>query len=49
VVVGIEDALRVALPSVLNQGAVGVAFCVVFVLFVLGATTLVTRKIKLQL
>jgi heparan-alpha-glucosaminide N-acetyltransferase len=49
VVVGIEDAFRVALPSALNQGAVGVAFCAVFVLFVLGATTLVTRKIKLQL
>jgi len=49
VVVGIEEAFRVTLPGVLNQGAAGVAFSVVFALFVLGATRLIMRKIKLQL
>ena len=49
VVVGIEDAFQVALPDVLNHGVVGVGFSVVFALFVLGATALVTRKVRLQL
>jgi heparan-alpha-glucosaminide N-acetyltransferase len=42
-------ALHVELPDVLNQGAAGVAFCGVFVVFVLGATALVARRIRLQL
>ena len=49
VVVGLEDAFGVAFPDVLNHGPPGVAFCVVFALFVLGATAVITRKIKLQL
>jgi len=49
VVVGVEDALHVAFPDVLNQGAAGVGFCAVFTLFVLGATALVTRRVRLQL
>ena len=49
VVVGLEDAFQVALPDVLNHGVLGVGFCVVFVLFGLGATALVSRKVKLQL
>ena len=49
VVVGLEDVLHVGFPDVLNHGPVGVGFCGVFVLFVLGATTLITRKIRLQL
>ena len=42
-------AFHVELPDVLNQGAAGVAFCVVFVAFVLGATALVARRVRLQL
>jgi heparan-alpha-glucosaminide N-acetyltransferase len=49
VVVGIEDALHVGFPDVLNHGTLGVGFCVVFVLFVLGATAVVTKKVRLQL
>ena len=49
VVVGIEDALGVGFPDVLNHGLAGVGFCIVFVLFVLGATAVVSRKVKLQL
>ena len=49
VVVGIEDAFQVALPDALNHGLPGVAFCVVFALFVLGATALATKKVWLQL
>jgi heparan-alpha-glucosaminide N-acetyltransferase len=49
VVVGIEDAVGVGFPDVLNHGVAGVGFCIVFVLFVLGATALVSRKVKLQL
>ena len=49
VVVGIEDAFGVGLPDVLNHGVAGVAFCVAFVAFVLAATAVVTRKVKLQL
>ena len=49
VVVGIEDAFQVAFPDVLNHGALGVGFCVAFVLFVLGATGVVTRRLRLQL
>jgi predicted acyltransferase len=49
VVVGLEDAFQVAFPDVLNHGVLGVGFCVVFVLFVLGTTALVTRKVRLQL
>ena len=49
VVVGVEDALHVELPDVLNHGAVGVGFCVLFALFVLGATALATKKVRLQL
>jgi heparan-alpha-glucosaminide N-acetyltransferase len=49
VVVGLEDAFQVGFPDVLNHGPLGVGFCVVFVLFVLGATALVSRKVKLQL
>jgi heparan-alpha-glucosaminide N-acetyltransferase len=49
VVAGLEEALGVRLPDAFGHGVAGVAFCVVFVLFVLGATTLVTRKIRLQL
>ncbi|MEO5687706.1 MAG: DUF5009 domain-containing protein [Burkholderiaceae bacterium] len=49
VVVGIEDAVGVGFPDVLNHGIAGVGFCIVFVLFVLGATALVSRKVKLQL
>ena len=46
---GLEDALNAPLPDVLNHGPLGVGFCVVFALFVLGATALVTRKVRLQL
>ncbi|MFL6698302.1 MAG: DUF5009 domain-containing protein [Vitreoscilla sp.] len=49
VVVGVEDALHVGFPDALNHGVAGVGFSVVFVLFVLGATALVTRRIRLQL
>jgi len=49
VVVGLEDALGAGLPDALNHGFVGVGFCVVFALFVLGATALITRKVRLQL
>ena len=49
VVVGIEDAFHAELPDALNHGAPGVGFCVAFALFVLGATALVTRKVRLQL
>ena len=49
VVVGIEDALHVGFPDALNHGVPGVGFCVVFTLFVLGATALITRRIRLQL
>ncbi len=49
VVVGAEDALGVGFPDALNHGVAGVSFCVVFTLFVLGATALITRKIRLQL
>jgi predicted acyltransferase len=49
VVVGIEDAFQVAFPDALNHGALGVGFCVVFVLFVLGGTAGVTRRVRLQL
>ena len=49
VVVGLEDALHLGFPDALNHGVAGVGFCVGFVLFVLGATALVTRKIRLQL
>ena len=49
VVVGLEDAFGTPLPDVLNHGPVGVGFCVVFALFVLGATALITRKVRLQL
>jgi len=49
VVVGLEDAFGLPLPDALNHGPVGVGFCVVFALFVLGATALVTRRIRLQL
>jgi predicted acyltransferase len=49
VVVGLEEVFGVALPDVLNHGPLGVAFCAVFALFVLGATALITRKIRLQL
>jgi heparan-alpha-glucosaminide N-acetyltransferase len=49
VVVGIEDAAGVRFPDVLSHGLAGVAFCVVFVLFVLGSTAFASRKVKLQL
>jgi len=49
VVVGVEDALGVGFPDALDHGVAGVSFCVVFTLFVLGATALITRKIRLQL
>jgi len=49
VVAGIEDALGVGFPAALDHGVAGVGFCVVFTLFVLGATAVVTRKIRLQL
>ena len=49
VVVGIEDALHVGFPDALNHGVAGVGFSVVFALFVLGATAVVTRKVRLQL
>ncbi|HEY9024764.1 MAG TPA: DUF5009 domain-containing protein [Burkholderiaceae bacterium] len=49
VVVGLEDALHVGLPEALSRGPIGVAFCAVFALFVLGATALVTRRVRLQL
>ena len=49
VVVGLEDALHVGFPDALNHGVAGAGFCVVFVLFVLGATALATRRIRLQL
>ena len=49
VVVGIEDALHIGFPDALNHGVPGVGFCVMFALFVLGATALITRKIRLQL
>jgi predicted acyltransferase len=42
-------AFHVRLPAVLDQGVAGVAFCIVFVLFVLGATALVARRMRLQL
>jgi predicted acyltransferase len=43
------DAAQLEMPQALNNGALGVGFCVVFVLFVLGATAVVTRKVRLQL
>jgi predicted acyltransferase len=49
VVVGIEDAFHAELPDALNHGPLGVGFCVVFALFVLGATALAARKVRLQL
>ncbi|MCK9687549.1 DUF5009 domain-containing protein [Scleromatobacter humisilvae] len=49
VVVGLEDALHAQLPDALNHGPLGVGFCVAFALFVLGATALVTKKVRLQL
>lgn len=49
VVVGLEDAFGTPLPDVLNHGPLGVGFCVVFALFVLGATSLITRTVRLQL
>ncbi len=49
VVVGIEDALHVGFPDALGHGVLGVGFCVVFVLFVLGSTAVVTRRVRLQL
>ena len=49
VVVGIEDALHIGFPEALDHGIAGVGFCVVFVLFVLGATAVVTRRVRLQL
>jgi len=49
VAVGLEDALHVGLPDALNHGIAGVGFSMVFALFVLGATALVTRRVKLQL
>ena len=49
VVVGLEDAFHAELPDALNHGPLGVGFCVAFALFVLGATALVTRKVRLQL
>lgn len=49
VVVGIEDALHVGFPDAFNHGAAGVAFSVAFALFVLVATALVIRKVRLQL
>jgi heparan-alpha-glucosaminide N-acetyltransferase len=49
VVVALEDAFQVGFPDVLNHGVEGLGFCVMFVLFVLGATALVTRKVRLQL
>jgi heparan-alpha-glucosaminide N-acetyltransferase len=49
VVVALEDAFQIGFPDVLNHGVAGVGFCVAFVLFVLGATALVTRKVRLQL
>jgi len=49
VVVGVEDALHVGFPDALSHGVAGVGFCVVFVLFVLGATAVVTRRVRLQL
>ncbi|MBW8759133.1 MAG: DUF5009 domain-containing protein [Burkholderiales bacterium] len=49
VVVGLEDASGTGLPDVLNHGPLGVAFCALFALFVLGATALITRKLRLQL
>ena len=49
VVVGIEDALHVGFPEALDHGVAGVGFCVVFVLFVLGSTAVVTRRVRLQL
>lgn len=49
VVEGLEQAFGVGFPDVLDHGLAGLGFCVVFVLFVLGATALVSRKVKLQL
>ncbi|MFL6626793.1 MAG: DUF5009 domain-containing protein [Vitreoscilla sp.] len=49
VVVALEDASGTRLPDALNHGLPGVAFCAVFASFVLGATALITRKVKLQL
>jgi predicted acyltransferase len=49
VVVGVEDALHVGFPDALNHGAAGIGFSVAFALFVLAATALVTRKVRLQL
>jgi predicted acyltransferase len=49
VVVALEETAHVAFPDALNHGAAGVGFCVGFVLFVLGVTAVVTRKLRLQL
>ena len=49
VVVGLEDALHVGFPDAFNHGVAGVGFSVAFALFVLGATALVVRKVRLQL
>ena len=43
------DALHLELPEVLGQGAAGVAFCGVYALAVLGATALLTPRVRLQL
>ena len=43
------EAMHLEMPDALNHGAAGLGYCVVFVLFVLGATALVTRKLRLQL
>ena len=43
------EAFHVELPDAFDHGATGVAFCVAFVAFVLGATALVTRRVRLQL
>ncbi len=42
-------AFHLELPDAFSHGAIGVGFCVAFVVFVLGATALVARRVRLQL
>ena len=49
VIVDLEDALHKNLPDALNHEIISIAFSVVFALSVVGATALVTRRVRLQL
>jgi predicted acyltransferase len=49
VIVAALEAAHAELPAVLDEGAVGVAFSVLFAFLVLGLTALVTPRVRLQL